>query len=171
MTISLLRETKTNKETCPTRIGFAGSYGQEDLEGVKNHIDQWVIGGYLRMPIVDWLTLTGEIQHGENTDAFLMGGGINATGGSIASTGGWVQTTLTPMERLELNLLFGIDDPKDGDLDPGAMKRNMLLGASARFNIFNALTVGVEYTHFNTDYKGLPNGTANLGWTSMIFDF
>jgi hypothetical protein len=155
----------------PVRLGLAGGYGQEDLEGVKNNIEQWVAGAYLRMPVVDWLTLTGEIQRGENTDAFLMGGGINAKGNAIQSTGGWLQATLTPLERLELNLLVGIDDPKDGDVDSGGMTKNMLLGVGARWKAFSPLTIGLEYTYFDTDYKALSSGTAHLGWASMIFDF
>ena len=155
----------------PIRMGVAGSYGQEDLEGVKNHIDQWVIGGYLRMPILEWLMLTAEIQHGENTDAFLMGGGINAAGGSIESTGGWLQATLTPLERWEFNLLFGFDDPKDGDINDEAMEQNLVAGASARFKIFEPLTVGFEYTYFDTDYKELTNGNAHMLWTSLILNF
>jgi hypothetical protein len=155
----------------PIRVGVAGGYGQEDLEGVESNIDQWLIGGFLRMPIVDWLTLTGEIQHGENTDAFLSGGGINATGGGIASTSGWLQATIDPLEDVELNLLFGMDNPRDGDVDAGGVSRNLLLGASARYKIFDPLTVGFEYTYFDTDYKNAPDGQAHMAWTSMIFDF
>jgi hypothetical protein len=155
----------------PIRMGVAGGYGQEDLVGVKNHIDQWAIGGYLRMPILEWLTLTGEIQHGENTDAFFMGGGINAAGGSIESTSGWLQATLTPLDRWEFNMLFGFDDPKDGDVDDMATEQNLLVGASARFKIFEPLTFGFEYTYFDTDYKELPNGNAHMAWTSLIFNY
>jgi hypothetical protein len=155
----------------PIRMGIAGSYGEEDLVGVKNHIDQWMIGGYLMMPIFEWLTLTGEIQHGENADAFLMGGGINAAGGSIASTSGWLQATLTPMERWEFNMIFGFDDPKDSNVDAMAMEQNLVAGASARFKIFEPLTFGFEYTYFDTDYKDLSNGNAHMIWTSMIFNY
>jgi hypothetical protein len=155
----------------PVRLGVSGGYGQEDLEGVKNDIEQWVAGGHFRIPIVDWLTLTGEIQHGENTDAFLMGGGINSVGDPISSTGGWLQATLTPLERLDLNLLVGVDDPKDGDVDSGGMTRNRLLGAGARWKVWSPLTVGLEYTYFDTEYKNTSDGTAHMGWASMIFDF
>jgi hypothetical protein len=47
------------------------------------------------------------------------------------------------------NLLFGIYDPTEGDVDGLAMKQNLLLGASLRFKIFDPLTFGIEYTYFD----------------------
>ena len=66
-------------------------------------------------------------------------------------------------------MLFGFDDPMDGDVDTRALEQNLLVGA--RFKIFEPLTFGFEYTYFDTNYKELPDGNAHMAWTSLIFNY
>ncbi|MBW1885405.1 MAG: porin [Deltaproteobacteria bacterium] len=156
----------------PIRFGFAGFYGEEDLKGVDNGIKQWMYGAYVVVPIVDWLTLTGEIQTGKNTDALLTGGGINTTtGNGIKSTSGWIQATLTPIDDFTFNVLYGLDDRRNSNLAAGAAKKNQVVSANVKYQIFDPLVIGLEYQNFNTDYKADRDATAHMGWVSMIFSF
>jgi hypothetical protein len=156
----------------PIRSGAAGVWGQEDLKGVENNLDQWGIGGYVVVPITDWLKLSGEVQHGENLDAFLIGGGVNSvTGEEIEATSGWVQASLMPIERTTLNLTFGVDDPENRDLPTGAVSKNYVLGAAIKYAIFEPLVIGFEYQRFDTHYADSPTGDAHLFWSSLIFNF
>lgn len=156
----------------PIRFGFAGFYGEEDLKGVDNGIKQWMYGAYVVVPIVDWLELTGEIQTGKNTDALLTGGGINTTtANGIKSTFGWIQATLTPIDDYTFNVLYGLDDRRNSNLAAGAAKKNQVVSANVKYQIFDPLVIGLEYQNFNIDYKADRDATAHMGWVSMIFSF
>jgi hypothetical protein len=153
-------------------VGASGLWGQEDVDGVKSNLDQWGIAGHVVLPLTSWLTLKGEIQHGENLDAFLMGGGIiTANGDLIRATSGWGQITLRPCEKLTANAIYGQDDPRDSDLAADARSRNQVVGANLKYRPYTNFTLGVEYDYFDTRYKDAPNRDAHLLWFSGIFDF
>lgn len=154
------------------KVGVSGLWGQEDVDGVENNIEQWAVGAHAVIPLAGWLSLSGEYQLGENTDAFLMGGGINTTTGrGIWSQGGWAQATLGPWKRLTLNVLFGANDIEREDLAAGALKHNRVAGANLRFQVFEPLTVGVEYDHFDSDFRGAEDEKAEMLWASAILSF
>lgn len=154
------------------RLGVSGLWGQEDVDGVKHGIDQWAIGAHGVLPLTKWASIKGEYQHGENTDAFLTGGGIDtATGDTVGSDSGWVQATFLPAKRVTVNLTFGVDDLVRSDVAPGALKFNLVTGGNVLFKIFEPLTVGLEYTHFDSHYRAGPDESANMIWTSAILSF
>jgi hypothetical protein len=129
-------------------------------------------GAYVILPIVEWLELRGEIQTGKNTDALLSGGGINTTtGNGIKSTSGWIQATLTPIDDFTFNVLYGLDDRRNINLAAGAAKKNQVVSANVKVQIFDPLVIGFEYQNFKTDYKADRDATAHMGWVSMIFNF
>jgi hypothetical protein len=164
----------------PILFGFAGFYGEEDLKTATRSeasIKQWMYGAYVVVPIIEWLTLKGEIQTGKNTDALLAGGGINTDEGSsrygngVKSSSGWIQATLTPIDLFTFNLFFGLEDRQNKNLGTGAMTRNRVMSANVKYQIFDPLTIGFEYQHFDTEFKGEKDRDAHMGWVSMIFNF
>ena len=153
-------------------VGASGLWGQEDVDGVKDNIDQWGVGGHVVLPLTSWLSLKGEIQHGENLDAFLMGGGINTGNGDVMrATAGWGQITLRPFEKATANVIYGQENPRDSDLDADDRSRNQVIGANLKYGLYTNFTLGVEYDYFDTAYKDAPNRDAHLLWFSGILDF
>jgi len=154
------------------RIGASGLWGEEDVDGVRDDISQWALGAHIVLPIVDWLTVQGEVHTGYNTDAFLMGGGINvATGEGVSADSGWVQVTLAPLDRVTVSGLFGLEDLDADDLTAGSRSRNRVIGANLYYRLFSQLKVGLEFQNFETRYVGMSEENASLGWVSGIFSF
>ena len=154
------------------RIGASGLWGQEDVDGVRNNVDQWAVGGHMVLPVHDRLTVQVEYHHGENTDAFLTGGGINpTTGKEIESDSGYVQAIVKANDRLTFTGLFGINDLDESDLPTGSLKSNLVTGVNAKYKLFAPVTVGVEYTYFDSRYVGSANENAHLMWVSASFNF
>ena len=155
----------------PLELGFWGLWGQEELRGTKSNIDQWGIGGHFVAHLQRWLRIQGEIHHGGNLNAFIAGGGFDAEGREIESTGGFAQVTIEPTEYLQANLLFGIDDPANKRLVAGERSRNQVVMANLQYSLLEHMTIGVEYERFDTDFKNGSSKQADLIWFSGILDF
>ncbi len=153
------------------QLGASGLYGHEEADGLDGRIEQWAAGGHAELPLAAWAVLRGEIQHGVNTDAFLAGGSFDATGHPIKATSGWVQASLGPFHKLTTDLTFGLEDFDADRLPTGARDRNQLIGAGLRYQLFDPLVVGFEYTRFITDFKNSHDENGDLFWLSAIFSF
>ena len=124
------------------------------------------------LPLLDWLSLAGEVQYGGNLDSFLMGGGVNPSNGkAIRGVAGWVRATVKPTERMEINLIYGEDDPRNGPLAVGDRSNNRVISANLKQTVYPNFVVGLEFDRFVTDYVGSSSRDANVLWVSGIFDF
>jgi hypothetical protein len=86
----------------------------------------------LQLPLGGIAELRGEAFTGKGI-AGLGGGGIGqnfGVGGRLVRTnGGWGQLLLKPKPNVELGASYGMDDPKDQDLDPATARlRNETVG-------------------------------------------
>lgn len=155
----------------PLNVAASGLWGEEDVEGLKNGIDQWGVGLSLVLPICDRLTLKGELQWGENTDAFLMGGGIASNGDPVGGAGGWVEAVFKITSDFSVIALYGLEELSRGDVASSGRLRNQLLGGNAKYTVIKGLVVATEYTFFATAFKGAPDANVNMLWWSVIFNF
>ena len=153
------------------QLGVSGLWGREQFDNFDENVDQWGVGGHLVLPITDWATLKGEVQYGENLDAFLAGPGVNASGDAIRTISGWTQLTLWPFDSTSANLLFGISDPVNSDLPDAAPSRNLVWSVNLKRTLYEYFVLGVEFQRFDTKYKAASDSDANLIWLSGILNF
>jgi len=90
-------------------------------------------------------------------------GGCHAFPG-VRAKGGWGQLLLRPSPEVELGASFGIDDPKDGDLDTTTQRlKNRTIGGHIHWRPA-PLVLGLEYRQVETTYGG---GKATLGHVNL----
>jgi uncharacterized coiled-coil protein SlyX len=112
-------------------VALGGHYGSEDVERnarfrEESYVTSLLIGS-VHFPLRDTFTLSGTLWTGENLGNWQGGIGqsLNLAGNTeIAATGGWIQASWYPLADLNLNVAYGLDDPKNKDLKDGQMERN-----------------------------------------------
>lgn len=109
----------------------------------------------LLLPVGGVLELRGEAFTGRGI-AGLGGGGIGqnfgVNGKLVRTRGGWGQVLLRPKPEVELGMSYGMDDPKDQDLNPATarLKNESIVGhIHWRPSPF---ILGLEFRHIATTY-------------------
>jgi hypothetical protein len=109
----------------------------------------------IQLPVGRMVEFRGEAFTGKGI-AGLGGGGIGqnfGVGGKLVRThGGWGQLLLRPKPEVELGVSYGMDDPKNQDLDPvtGRLKNETVVGhVHWRPSPF---ILGLEFRHIATTY-------------------
>lgn len=118
-------------------------------------VASWAIGAAAIAPLSSWLELRGEVFDGAAL-AGLGGGGIGqslrADGGTVSSTGGWLQAVVHPVAAVELALGAGRDDPRDADLAGSAVRtRNQVWAAQVAWRPA-PLLAALEVRRLRTDF-------------------
>lgn len=157
-------------------FGISGHYGTEEVDwpGVETDMKSWSINWDFSIPIYDRVTLTGEAFVGENLDDYFGGilQGINAmTQDEIRSKGMWAQINFRPVEKWQYNAGFGLDDPDNQDINIGMRDKNTFYFVNANFKLIPPLTLGLEYSYWDTDYKNLYEGKDNRFQFSAIYSW
>ena len=155
---------------------ISGAYGREKLSGTANPgtYESRLIHGGVQLPLSQRFTLQGIVWKGANLDNYLLGigQGINAVAGTEVSTrGGWGQLVYTLSKNTRTSLGYGIEDPKDEDLEGmqpngDARVRNDRIFTNFFFNATDRVTFGVEYSLLRTDYalsRNMRNHRVNFG--------
>jgi hypothetical protein len=109
----------------------------------------------LQLPLGRRVELRGEAYAGEGI-AGLGGGAIGqnfgVNGRTVRSRGGWGQLLVRPDSEWELGASYGLDDPRNGDLDPATARlRNETIGGHLHWRPA-PLILGLEYRHVRTTY-------------------
>lgn len=157
-------------------FGISGHYGKEEVDwaGSEKDIKSWSVNCDFTIPFYDRFTLKGEAFMGENLDDYFGGviQGINTVSQKeISSRGMWAQVNFIPVDKWQYNTGFGIDDPDSQDINIGMRDRNMFYFANALFELTPPLTLGLEYSHWVTDYKNLDKGKDNRLQFSFIYSW
>ena len=162
----------------PTTLGVSGHWGEEEFDtdntGRYTDLDTWSVNFDLVQPINEWLTIKGELFHGENLDAYLggIGQGVNATTGkAIASKGGWVSAAIKPWDNYKMNVGIGIDDPDDQDLNSGDRSYNSNIFGNIIYAINDNTDVGLELSQQKTKYKDQDDADNFRAQLSFIYKF
>ncbi len=179
----------TEKESV---FGISGHYGEEKIDwSMKNAAlhqktpNSWSINADYEVPLTKCLALKGEWFLGENLDDFFggIGQGINTLDvkqkqytSTIKSMGGWTQLTYQ-YNKWKYNVGAGIDDPRNSDLskaasnapDKAMRSRNTFYFGNFYYNLIPPVDLCLEYSYWDTEYKGFSDGTDNRIQTSVIF--
>jgi hypothetical protein len=153
----------------------------------------WSINADYEVPLTKRLALKGEWFYGSNLDDYFggIGQGINTltTGkvgslvpvdeqftSNIQSMGGWTQLTYQ-YNKWKYNVGAGIDDPRNSDLSTAstaskAMRsRNTFYFGNFYYNLIPPVNLCLEYSHWDTKYKGFADGKDDRIQTSVIFNW
>jgi hypothetical protein len=141
--------------------------------GSQNDFNGYSYGTDFDFRLTPRVNVRGEAWAGSNLGD--MRGGIGqsfnqTTGREIDSRGGWVELGLQS-GRHGLFTGYTMDDPKNAHLDAGARTENRAWYVTNRFNLSEPLTLGIDYLHWRTQFKGSPQGTDNRINLYLIYGF
>jgi len=162
-------------------VGISGHYGEEEIDWGsltpgkhQKRVKSWSINGDLDIPFSDRWALTGEIFAGYNLDDYFGGilQGVNADARTaVKAIGGWTQLSYQQSPSWKYNLGFGIDDPSNDDLSTGMRSRNSFYYLNTLYSLIPPLTIGLEYSYWETEYQNMSTGTDNRVQTSVIYNW
>jgi hypothetical protein len=108
----------------------------------------------VQLPLGKRIEIRGEAFAGKAI-AGLGGGAIGqnfgASGVPVRTRGGWGQLLIRPTSQWELGGSYGIDDPKDADLDAAMRLKNQTVVGEIVWRPA-PLVLGLEYRHITTTY-------------------
>jgi hypothetical protein len=155
----------------PLSVGVAGYYTRQNW-GFNRKVDGWSGMADWSVPIISRLTFSGELYRGRAIGA--LGGGVGQsvlyTGDprdpatrirGLNSIGGWSQLKFKPIDKLEFNGAFGLDNPFARDFN-GFAGDLSVYGAALRqsrnalvnfvFRPRSNLLLSAEYRHLRTQW-------------------
>ena len=166
-----------------TKVGFSGHWGEEEYDinkfGQDTHYPTWSANIDLTQPVNDWISVKGEAFVGENLDAYLggIGQGVDiAMDREIKSWGGWLAANLKPWEKWAFNLGFSFEDVSDNDVSVDSMGNpmrtdNRAIFANGIYDINKKSSVGLELSHWRTEYKNAGSGDSFRAQAAFLYKF
>ena len=108
--------------------------------------------GY-NIPLMDGLTLNGQVWTGQNLYDFLGGIGQNQYGtASVKASGGFANLNIKPAGRFSYNLAYGVDNPVDGTISTTPRTRNATALANINWLAYEKVTMTFEAAKQMTEY-------------------
>jgi len=162
----------------PTTVGISGHWGLEEYN--SQDTESWSVNLDLTQPINEWLTLKAELFDGENLDTYFggIGQGVNESRNNrlIGSRGGWFAAALGPWGKWSFNLGVGMDDVDASDTDtddPTANPRilNRSVFGNMIYSVNKNTQIGLEVSHWRTEYNGSGDADDLRAQTSFIYKF
>lgn len=150
----------------PGEFSVGGHLGWLSTTG-DSLLDSRAAAVMLQLPLGKVLEIRGEAFTGKAI-AGLGGGAIGQNlglnGMPVRTKGGWGQLLIKPTPEWELGGGYGIDDPKDADLDPTTARlKNQTFEGHIHWRP-SPLILGIEYRHINTTYAA---GKATAGHLNL----
>ena len=166
----------------PMTVGLSGHCGREEydtaLSGTNKKFESWSVNLDLTGPINKWLSVKGELFTGENLNTYFGGIGqgvyINTSTGvynEIAAKGGWVGASLGPWDKWRFNIGAGMDDVDSSDINPGDRTMNRSVFGNIIYSVNKNTEIGLELSHWRTDYYGHGDADSMRAQTSLIYKF
>ena len=149
------------------RAGAWAHWGSEETAtpvGGNSSFTSTVVGLDFSVSPSDRLSIEGEGWTGSNLSDIRggIGQGVNKeTGEEIASSGGWAHVLVKPTERWKLFAGVMMDRPDEEAVPEGGRTKNQAVYLVNRYRPWKNFQVAVEYLNWTTEYKVLPQGTAN----------
>ncbi|NUN95520.1 MAG: hypothetical protein HUU16_05055 [Candidatus Omnitrophica bacterium] len=160
------------------QFGISGLWERLELP-IEDHTDHckhtsWVAALDLSLPLTERLGFQAEAFRGQDLDTVLggVGQGINMdTMEEIRGKGGWMQLSYGPVRKTTFNMGVGVDDPEDQDLPAGGRTKNTAYWGNVQYDLNEAVSMGLELSHWKTEYLDQPDGDALRLQTSFIYKF
>jgi hypothetical protein len=153
----------------PLRVGL-GSFFSRQSYGYDRNVDAWAAMTDFELPLSRQFSLSGKLYRGKGLGGFYGGlgrsvlfNGDPASSSTVVrglnTTGGWAQLKYRPVNKVEFNAAFGLDNPYAADLraspnaqafgDPG-LARNAGSFGNVIFRPRSDLLFSAEYRHLRT---------------------
>jgi predicted house-cleaning noncanonical NTP pyrophosphatase (MazG superfamily) len=155
----------------PAEFGIAGAWGREEVDGVTSGAEQLAASFDAFIPLAEWATFKGELQWGRNSDVFQLGGGVNPDSSLVTAASGWGQFLFSPWEMWTFAAMFGMEQRSELPEDTSTFDRNLQYGATVKYEPFDNIVFGLEYTHFDTNYPGGDDANADMWWFSTVLTY
>jgi len=159
-------------------VGVSSHWGQEDvgtLLGLEDpEFDSWSVNLDVSVPLGDIATFKGEAFTGKNLDDYFggVGQGINLDlDREVEASGGWASLEIDPFDIARFAVGYGIDNPADDDLAPGARTLNRSVWGNVFIDFTEYLSAAGELSWWATDYKDREDGSAVRFQGALIFSF
>ncbi|MFH0812443.1 MAG: hypothetical protein V2A69_06345, partial [Pseudomonadota bacterium] len=160
-------------------FGLSGHYGKEEIDwglitpgARQERVKSWSLNGEFDLPLSNCLAIKGEVFGGYNLDDYFGGilQGVNSIQrDAIRTIGGWTQLTYQFTPQWKSTVGFGIDDPRNDDLNPGMRSKNSFYYLNVIYNLIPPVNIGLEYSHWDTEYINRSSGIDNRFQTSVIY--
>lgn len=146
-------------------VGISGHYAHGKNSGtigpttVQYPFDSWGVALDYTLPFTKLFNITGEAYTGRELGIFSVtsGEGYLAPGSpgdrGVHSSGGWIQGQFNFTRQWQLNLAYGLDDPRVRDLPPGNRSRNQTYIGNVMYKYNPHFTIAWEYRRLLTDYR------------------
>lgn len=156
-------------------VGTSGHWGRERARfgdpPQSSTAEAWGVALDAELPVLEWLTLRGELLTGANLDGFFVNADL-VQGEPVPVVAGWGQVSVTA-GPLALHAGGGVEDPRapdDATLPPGAITKNgafygVLAGRA------DALTAGLEVSHLWTERIGTGRATGTQIALGLLLPF
>lgn len=170
----------------PTQAGVSGHWGQEqydiDVRGRHIDVDSWSINMDLTQPVTDKVLFKGEWFAGQDLATYFggIGQGVTLTknvagavidADPICAHGGWFAFTLGPWDKWTFNTGVGIDQVDRDDVNTGDRTLNRAIFGNAIYALNKHVNIGLELSHWRTDYRGDGDADDVRVQTSLIYKF
>lgn len=153
------------------QLGVSGHYGKSKgaVEFVSNSLNADVL-----LVLCPKFKILAEYFSGENLGTYL--GGIaqsvnTATGQEIEARGFYVNAVANPSKKLQLSFGYSLDDPDDNTLGIGSRSKNTSFFGNVQVNLSGSVRVGLEISHWATDYLDLDRQKTTRFQNSWILFF
>lgn len=156
------------------RAGFSGLWGRlqsETNQGNKEKYESWAACGHLMVNFVGGVGFSGEVFTGSNLGSYF-GGILNSNRiDGLACKGGWASAWFKPHKKVKLTGGYGVDDPDDADLNSGNRSKNQAIFGNLKYTLVPQVTLGVEVSQWDTEYKDADKASAMRVESSFILNF
>jgi hypothetical protein len=146
-------------------IGVSGHYGRGKNVGtlgtlnVVRPVDSWGVALDWSLPFSKYFNITGEAYEGRALGIFSVASGeaVGAVGTrgehGVLSRGGWAQAQFNFNPKWQVNLAYGIDQPKASELPVGNRDRNQTYMGNLMYKLSSMVTFAWEYRRMLTDFR------------------
>ena len=80
-----------------------------------------------------------------------------------------MQLKVAQSDKLKYHAGFGVDDPRNSDLNDGMRSRNSVYFGNVVYSLIPPVDIGLEYSYWDTEYQGMRSAYNNRIQTSVIY--
>lgn len=122
-------------------------------EANDNDVTPYVTALEVQIPY-SYIEFRGEAYMGQGIgfDYFHKGGAYNSNGNAILTKGGFAQLSAKPMKDLLCTIGYGIDDPKDSDVDGAFYQQSQYTFGNVIYTVMKDINAGIGATYVDTEW-------------------
>ena len=144
------------------RFGASGLWGRLKAGtslGQEQNYETWAAAGHFTFVTASDYGIMLETFTGSNLNAYY-GGVVNSDSiNGLKAYGGWVQVWGRVHPKWKLSAGYGLDNPDDDLVALKDRSKNQVVFGNVIYTLIPKVTLGLELSEWQTNYKGLP--TAN----------